>query len=119
MIIRRYSFSWSLWVFISIPSATWVTQDGKSRFVPLISTKQNRQAPTSVTPSKWHKVGMRILVSFAAFKIVEPSSIARSTPFIFKLCSIIPMPAVLIKMPSHLPFSTTFVSSVTIFIVAF
>ena len=53
----------------SMPSATRVTQAGKSLGVPLTSTRHSRQAPMSVRPSRWQSVGMSIPFSRATSRI--------------------------------------------------
>jgi len=69
-----------VFVRISIPSATLVTQDGTSRLLPAISTRQIRQAPTIETPSKRQRAGMKIPASWAASRTVWSALALTSCP---------------------------------------
>src|ERR1700693_1172091 len=59
-----------------------VVQAGKSRSVPETSTRQIRQAPTAVRPSRSHNVGMYLPLALAACRMVWPSSALISSPSI-------------------------------------
>src|SRR5581483_1905724 len=63
--VRRYSASRGEFTVTSMPSCTCVTHDATSLLLPFTSTRQRRQAPTSESPSMWHKVGTKILFSRA------------------------------------------------------
>src|ERR1700687_3852239 len=59
-----------------------VVQAGKSRSVPETSTRQIRQAPTAVRPSRSHNVGIYLPLALAACRMVWPSSALISSPSI-------------------------------------
>src|SRR5438445_1350852 len=59
-----------------------VVHAGNKRSVPETSTRQMRQAPTAVRPSKSHRVGMYLWLALAACRMVWPSSALISSPSI-------------------------------------
>ena len=63
-----------------MPSSTLVAQAASSLGLPSTSTTHNRQAPTSLSPSRWHRVGMWIPFSSAADSTVWSEVAATSLP---------------------------------------
>ena len=65
-----------------MPSSTAVTQAGSSLPEAPTSTTHSRQAPTSLRPSRWHRVGMSMPFSAATSRIDWPAAPATSVPSI-------------------------------------
>ena len=61
------------------------TQAGSRRSSPSTSTRHRRQAPTSVSPSRWHRVGMKIPFSRATSRMVWSSRAPTSVPSIVRV----------------------------------
>ena len=72
--MSRYLRNRSVLVWTSMPSATLVTQAGRSLLDPFTSVRHMRHAPTLLRPCKWQSVGMLIPASKAASRMVSPSS---------------------------------------------
>src|SRR5271169_4781404 len=59
-----------------------VVHAGNKRSVPETSTRQMRQAPTAVSPSRSQSVGMYLPLALAACRMVWPSSALINSPSI-------------------------------------
>ena len=78
----------------SIPSFTGYTQEATKERAPFTSTTQTRHAPISLISFKKHRVGISMLASLAASRMVEPFGAVTSMPLIlsvtFSICSFLP-----------------------------